>query len=224
MIYKLSQPSTSLVDLEIQDNSLAQCSSVKWERLTHLHTIAIGDNCFTEASSLPMILSICSFPSLQSVTIGNNSFRYWKEFRLNELPALTTLQIGTPGQESNCFVSASLVIRSWHTLLVSWIDLQQLKEIRFADNAFRYSESMIFESRLLSGTVRDRLSFLDNYSAWQIRLSWKQLFHRSYEEYCIWFPTFQDLPVLHSLTGQGNNFENVTSLQMHGRYEIGVIA
>lgn len=112
-------PSTSLVDLEIQDNSLAQCSSVKWEELTHLHTIAIGDNCFTEASSLPMILSICSFPSLQSVTIGNNSFRYWKEFRLNELPALTTLQIGTPGQESNCFVSASLVIRSWHTLLVS---------------------------------------------------------------------------------------------------------
>ena len=112
-------PSTSLVDLEIQDNSLTQCSSVKWEELTHLHTIAIGDNCFTEASSLPMILSICSFPSLQSVTIGNNSFRYWKEFRLNELPALTTLQIGTPGQESNCFVSASLVIRSWHTLLVS---------------------------------------------------------------------------------------------------------
>ena len=111
-------PSTSLVDLEIQDNSLTQCSSVKWEELTHLHTIAIGDNCFTEASSLPMILSICSFPSLQSVTIGN-SFRYWKEFRLDELPALTTLQIGTLGQESNCFVSASLVIRSWHTLLVS---------------------------------------------------------------------------------------------------------
>lgn len=111
-------PSTSLVDLEIQDNCLAQCSSVKWKELTHLHTIAIGENCFTEASSSPMILSICSFPSLQSVTIGNNSFRYWKEFRLNELPALTTLQIGTPGQESNCFVSASLVIRSWHALFV----------------------------------------------------------------------------------------------------------
>ena len=84
-------PSTSLVDLEIQDNSLTQCSSVKWEELTHLHTIAIGDNCFTEASSddsLHMFISLSSIcdnwkqlPLLERVPFGRtaspNYFTDW---------------------------------------------------------------------------------------------------------------------------------------------------
>ena len=110
----------SLVDLEIQDNCLARCSSVQWKEHCSLRSIVIGNNCFTnpEETSLPVVFSICACPVLQSVIIGNN-----------------------------CFVNASLIIQGWLVLSMLPVDLKQLKEIIIGDTSFQCSRSMTVESR-----------------------------------------------------------------------------
>ena len=103
---------------------MKRCASIEWKDFDQLQSVEIGADCFTnsemeEGVSPSKSLSISSCP-LQTLVIGNHSFGDFGVLALNDLPSLTTVRIGTLGQESSCFAYASLRIKSRIQILIDY--------------------------------------------------------------------------------------------------------
>lgn len=104
--------STSLASLNLQDNFLVPSFTAHSRRDENLPCITTDSSGLMDVSP-SIVFSLCSCFALQVLVVENNSFHSCEQMILSDLPALVTLQIGIPGEESNCFVNASFVIRSW---------------------------------------------------------------------------------------------------------------
>ena len=105
-----------LEELIIGDECFNNVTQFAIDGMDHLKSIKIGMNSFTQKKNDHGINRSCSFHvlncnQLQSIDIGRYSFsNYGGEFELKNLPSLTTIKIGEPGNESNNFFGSSFII------------------------------------------------------------------------------------------------------------------
>lgn len=99
-----------LETLTIGDGCFNKVSKVSVVGLPKLRSVVVGENCFTnESVDTELVLRNC--PALQELQIGNQSFFYFWSFKMEELRALETMQIG-----SKCFVNACLNVSGLNRL------------------------------------------------------------------------------------------------------------
>lgn len=104
-------PMKNVTTLEIGDYSLCCVKSVVLVGLDCLESVTIGVNAF-KAKGGSFTLKQCR--ALKEVRIGRYSFINYSVCEIDDVPSLTTLEIGDlhPIEESLCFKSASLELKS----------------------------------------------------------------------------------------------------------------
>ena len=127
---------TQVESIEIGNNSFCSVQTFKIDGLNRLKTIKIGNNSFTQlkqewfssyhndyewnstVNSQSKSFHILNCESLESIEIGENSFRYFGgKFELNNLPQLQYIIIGTIGSNSGNFSDSPFVIRGIELIL-----------------------------------------------------------------------------------------------------------
>ena len=113
----------NLKRIEIGDYCFANVQIFKIDGLDRLQTLQIGGESFTNREDWnkddkSKSFHILNCASLESIQIGEDSFRYFGEdFELRNLPQLQSIQIGVIGAESNNFRYSSFVIRGIELIL-----------------------------------------------------------------------------------------------------------
>ena len=124
---------TFVVSIEIDNDCFGSVQSFTIDRLSHLKTIRIGKNSFTQkknyyGNDVSKSFHILNCESLESFEIGENSFSdYAGDFELKNLPSLRSIQIGTVGWRSGSrygtgssnFRNSSFVVRGIELILKS---------------------------------------------------------------------------------------------------------
>ena len=123
-----------LEELTIGDGCFNYVSKVSVVGLKKLKSVSIGAKSFqNESNDSELIVSEC--PELVSLSIGNESFKGFKEMKLNSLPSLSTLVVG-----SHCFNTVSFVVK----------DLDSLTSICLGEGCFEKSHHTVIESACVS--------------------------------------------------------------------------
>ena len=93
---------TELEELTIGDGCFNYVSKVRVVGLRKLKSVSIGANSFqNESNDSELVVSDC--PELVSLSVGNESFKGFKEMKLSELDGLKRVVMG-----GNCFKNAEL--------------------------------------------------------------------------------------------------------------------
>ena len=123
---------TRVKSINIGNDCFGSVQTFKIEGLNRLKTIKIGNNSFTQVKKIlwdkdweeahkginkSKSFHILNCESLESIQIGEDSFRYFGDFELRNLPQLQSIQIGVIGAESNNFRYSSFVIRGIELIL-----------------------------------------------------------------------------------------------------------
>ena len=114
---------TSLQSIEIGDECFVNVQIFKIDGLDRLETLQIGGGSFTNRDDWnkddkSKSFHILNCASLESIQIGEYSFRYFGEdFELKNLPQLRFIQIGAIGSTSYNFRYSSFVIRGIELIL-----------------------------------------------------------------------------------------------------------
>ena len=125
---------SELEELKIGDGCFNRVNRVSVVGLRKLKSVTIGAKSFqNESNDSELIVSDC--PELASLIIGNESFKGFKGFKLNSLPSLSTLVIG-----SHCFSTISFVVK----------DLDSLTSICLGEGCFEKSRHTVIESTYVS--------------------------------------------------------------------------
>ena len=96
--------------------------------------MAIGTNSFqNESNDSELIVSDC--PELASLSVGNESFKGFKEMKLSEVKALKTITIG-----DECLKDCDLVLK----------DLKNVESVVIGVNSFEKSRHSVVESELFT--------------------------------------------------------------------------
>ena len=120
--------------LRIGGNCFNRVNRVSVVGLEKLKSVAIGEKSFqNESNDSELIVSAC--PALTSLSIGNDSFKRFKGFKVSSLPSLSTLVVG-----SHCFSTVSFVVK----------DLNSLTSICLGEGCFEKSHHTVIESVCLS--------------------------------------------------------------------------
>ena len=121
---------TELEELTIDDGCFNYVSKVSVVGLKKLMSIVIGAKSFqNESNDSELIVSDC--PELGSLSVGNESFKGFKEMKLSEVKALKTITIG-----DECFKDCDLVLR----------DLKSVESVVIGVNSFEKSHHSVVES------------------------------------------------------------------------------
>ena len=121
---------TELEELKIGDGCFNYVSKVSVVGLKKLKSVAIGAKSFqNESNDSELVVSDC--PELTSLSIGNESFKGFKEMKLSEVKALKTITIG-----DECFKDCDLVLK----------DLKSVESVVIGVNSFEKSRHTVIES------------------------------------------------------------------------------
>ena len=121
---------TELEALTIGDECFNYVSKVSVVGLKKLRSIKIGAKCFqNESNDSELVVSDC--PELVSLSVGNESFKGFKEMKVSEVKALKTITIG-----DECFKDCDLVLR----------DLKSVESVVIGVNSFEKSRHSVVES------------------------------------------------------------------------------
>ena len=114
----------NLESIEIGNDCFESVQTFEIEGLNRLKTIKIGNKSFTPkkngwryVSDKSKSFHILNCESLESIQIGEYSFRDYGDFELKNLPQLQSIQIGTIGSGSYNFSYSSFVIRGIELIL-----------------------------------------------------------------------------------------------------------
>ena len=119
-----------LEELKIGDGCFNYVSKVSIVGLKKLKSVVIGEKSFqNESSDSELIVSDC--PELVSLSIGNESFKGFKGYKVSGLDALKTMMIG-----DECFKECDLAVR----------DLKSVESIQIGVNSFEKSRHTVVES------------------------------------------------------------------------------
>ena len=119
-----------LEELTIGDGCFNYVSKVSVVGLKKLKSVAIGAKSFqNESNDSELIVSDC--PELTSLSIGNESFKGFKEMKLSEVKALKTITIG-----DECLKDCDLVLK----------DLKSVESVVIGVNSFEKSRHSVVES------------------------------------------------------------------------------
>ena len=125
---------TELEELTIGDGCFNYVSKVSVVGLKKLKSVAIGEKSFqNESNDSELVVSDC--PALTSLSIGNESFKGFKEMKLSGVKALKTITIG-----DECFKDCDLVLR----------DLKSVESVVIGVNSFEKSRHSVVESELFT--------------------------------------------------------------------------
>ena len=125
-----------LEELRIGTKCFDYVSKVSIAGLEKLKCVEIGESSFQNNSSdCQLVVKNC--PLLSSLTIGDRSFKWFKAFVLDRVPALKTLTIGM-----YCFKEVSFVAKN----------LKSVEEIRLGDSSFEKSRHTVMERGRGGGT------------------------------------------------------------------------
>lgn len=143
------------------------CTIFKITQLSQLESIVIGEDSFTQSqrsdTSNPFtqkdrilkqkssfIVSSC--PLLASVSIGNGSFSDFAFFRMDDLPLLQTLHIGTANHKDTYnnrsyafFGCIDLELNSIAEATFSFVDLPLLQTLEMGNYAFYHCQTAVFK-------------------------------------------------------------------------------
>ena len=123
---------TELEALMVGDGCFNYVSKVSVVGLRKLKSVAIGAKSFqNESNDSELIVSDC--PELASLSVGNESFKGFKEMKLSEVKALKTITIG-----SKCFNDCDLVLK----------DLKSVENVQIGANSFEKSRHTVVESEV----------------------------------------------------------------------------
>ena len=107
-----------LKSIEIGNDCFENVDTCKIDGLNELKSLKIGINSFTHlknsfvANDKPQSFSISNCDELESIEIGEYSFRYYSGgFEVRNLPKLSTIKIGEIGSRSYNFFWSSFVIK-----------------------------------------------------------------------------------------------------------------
>ena len=121
---------TELEELTIGDGCFNYVSKVSVVGLKKLKYVVIGEKSFqNESNDSELIVSDC--PELTSLSIGNESFKGFKEMKLSEVKALKTITIG-----DECLKDCDLVLR----------ELKSVEGVVIGVNSFEKSRHSVVES------------------------------------------------------------------------------
>ena len=121
---------SALEALTIGDGCFNYVSKVSVVGLKKLKSVAIGTKSFqNESNDSELVVSDC--PELTSLSIGNESFKGFKEMKLSEVKALKTITIG-----DECLKDCDLVLR----------DLKSVESVVIGVNSFEKSRHSVVES------------------------------------------------------------------------------
>ena len=121
---------SALEELTIGDGCFNYVSKVSVVGLKKLKSVAIGAKSFqNESNDSELVVSDC--PELTSLSIGNESFKGFKEMKVSEVKALKTITIG-----DECFKDCDLVLR----------DLKSVESVVIGVNSFEKSRHSVVES------------------------------------------------------------------------------
>ena len=121
---------TELEELTIGDGCFNYVSKVSVVGLKKLKSVAIGAKSFqNESNDSELVVSDC--PELVSLSVGNESFKGFKEMKLSEVKALKTITIG-----DECLKDCDLVLR----------DLKSVESVVIGVNSFEKSRHSVVES------------------------------------------------------------------------------
>ena len=119
-----------LEELTIGDGCFNYVSKVSVMGLKKLKSVAIGAKSFqNESNDSELVVSDC--PELVSLSVGNESFKGFKEMKLSEVKALKTITIG-----DECLKDCDLVLR----------DLKSVESVVIGVNSFEKSRHSVVES------------------------------------------------------------------------------
>ena len=125
---------TELEALMVGDGCFNYVSKVSVVGLKKLKSVAIGTKSFqNESNDSELVVSDC--PELTSLSIGNESFKGFKEMKLSEVKALKTITIG-----DECLKECDLVLR----------DLKSVESVVIGVNSFEKSRHSVVESELFT--------------------------------------------------------------------------
>ena len=123
---------SALEELTIGDGCFNYVSKVSVVGLTKLKSVVIGAKSFqNESNDSELIVSDC--PELTSLSIGNESFKGFKEMKLSELDGLETITIG-----DDCFKECDLLVK----------DLKSVESVVIGANSFEKSRHSVVESEV----------------------------------------------------------------------------
>ena len=123
---------SALEELTIGDGCFNYVSKVSVVGLKKLKSVAIGAKSFqNESNDSELIVSDC--PELTSLSIGNESFKGFKEMKLSELDGLETITIG-----DDCFKECDLLVK----------DLKSVESVVIGANSFEKSRHSVVESEV----------------------------------------------------------------------------
>ena len=121
---------SALEELTIGDGCFNYVSKVSVVGLKKLKSVAIGAKSFqNESNDSELVVSDC--PELTSLSIGNESFKGFKEMKVSEVKALKTITIG-----DECFKDCDLVLK----------DLKSVESVVIGVNSFEKSRHSVVES------------------------------------------------------------------------------
>ena len=116
--------------LTIGDGCFNYVSKVSVVGLKKLKSVAIGAKSFqNESNDSELIVSDC--PELVSLSVGSQSFKSFKGFKLSGLDGLKTITIG-----NECFKESNLLLK----------DLKSMESLRIGVNSFEKSRHTVIES------------------------------------------------------------------------------
>ena len=125
---------TELEALTIGDGCFNKASKVSVVGLAKLKSMTVGAKSFqNESNDSELVVSDC--PELISLSVGNESFKGFKEMKLSEVKALKTITIG-----DECFKDCDLVLR----------DLKSVESVVIGVNSFEKSRHSVVESGCVS--------------------------------------------------------------------------
>ena len=121
---------TELEELTIGDGCFNYVSKVSVVGLKKLKSVSIGAKSFqNESNDSELVVSDC--PELTSLSIGNGSFKGFKEMKVSEVKALKTITIG-----DECLKDCDLVLK----------DLKSVESVVIGVNSFEKSRHSVVES------------------------------------------------------------------------------
>ena len=141
--------------IRIDANNFQNVTYFEVGAIPSLEELTIGDQSFAmESQSLSVTPNDLSFSvfncsSLQSITIGKNSFVGFLQFDLSSLPSLQSIYIGDNSQDSNNFIDAPLKLFGSDKTHSSPLDLPNLITLELGKYSFMNAPAIEIESTAL---------------------------------------------------------------------------
>ena len=148
--------------IRIDANNFQNVTYFEVGAIPSLERLAIGDMSFgmdsQPQSVIPNDLSFSVFncSSLQSITIGKNSFVGFLQFDISSLPSLQSIYIGDTTQQSNNFMNAPLKLFGSNTIHSSFLDLPNLITLDLGMYSFMNAPAVEIDSNRIGNFLFDQ--------------------------------------------------------------------